>query len=178
MNRVKTSVLVCAALVSFCADARSGSWDVGIGSGVGMLAVPDSNGDELNIHIPATLSVGYGFGRFRFSLEGFFAFPSFSLFESIFGSVVSSYSFTQSTWIEGYALLGLGVGYSIFMNDRNYSDSSRVNSGPLQIQAGVGVRFQALEWLDLATETRLRVGVPDNPDVLAITQHIWVVFTL
>jgi len=40
------------------------------------------------------------------------------------------------------------------------------SSGPFHLQFGGGVTVEILSWLELGLETRLRVGVPDNPDVM------------
>ena len=114
------------------------------------------------------LDIGYSFDNgFSVYLEGqMFYLERIDPPPILFGSLVGSYHFLpQECFVDPYALVGVGYGYSLFLNEIIYDNDS---SGPFQFQFGGGVTVEILSWLELGLETRLRVGVPDNPDVMTM----------
>ena len=93
------------------------------------------------------------------------------------GSIVASYNFLDlidtAYFIDAYAIVGVGYGYQAFPSGIT---ETRDYSGPIEFQFGLGVTFETTSWLDLGLESRLRIGVPDNPDVMYIVVGLVSVF--
>ncbi len=168
-------------LFLFLLPSRSiaGSFDFKIGTGISYTFALDDKMCENLLEFPSTLSIGYSFSVIRISIEGFWGWPI--IYEhwgkSAYGSLVGEYFFLSEEHFNGYALVGIGGGVTVFDNcTGGYADFDM--SGFVMLQTGVGVTFKMLEWLDLAMDIRFRMGVPENPDVVTIVQHSWVVFKL
>ncbi len=159
----------------------AGSFDFKIGSGISYTFTLDDKMCENTFEIPTTFGIGYSFSRLRISIEGFWGWPIFyenlQASASVYGSLVGEYFFFSEEHYNGYALVGIGYGWTFF-DSCEYVEPDPDLSGPVMLQTGVGVTFKMLEWLDLAMDIRFRMGVPENPDVVAIIQHSWVVFKL
>ncbi|MBW2701501.1 MAG: hypothetical protein JRF33_11860 [Deltaproteobacteria bacterium] len=112
------------------------------------------------------LDLGYSFSdKFSAYLEGQMS-PTEGIDPPLvlLGSLVGSYHFLgRRYFLDPYSLIGFGYGHAIFYNQVIDDNDS---SGPFQLQFGAGVTVEILSWLELGLETRLRVGVPDNPDVM------------
>ena len=167
------------------AVASDDSLFAGMGSGLGITFGPgDKMCHPVLGELPFTVSIGYSFSRFTISLEGVVSWPfvenaisEFQMPGLAIGSIVGSYSFLDNDLVRAYALLGVGTGFGLlFSNCEDENDSDNDGSGPVQLQTGIGLSVSVLSWLELSTETRLRLGMPNNTDVVTLTQHFGVVF--
>ena len=127
------------------------------------------------IYPDIVVSAGYAFDNgLSVSLEGEFGFVANLVVAT--GSVIGSYHFLdRHFWFDPYLLGGIGFGISKFENsseDDHYNDSS----GPCQLYFGLGFAFETTSWLDLGLESRIRIGVPDNPDVTNVMVGLVSVF--
>ena len=179
MKRLSYSVafLLLLGIPTFSA-ASDNPFSVGMGSGLGITVGPsDKMCHPVVVTLPFTISIGYSFSGFAISVEGAIGWP-FLKTGFAFGSIVGSYSFLDRDWIRAYALMGLGGGFGVLFSncERGEYESYNDISGPLQLQTGIGLSISLLSWLELNTETRLRLGVPDNTDVVTLTQHFGIVF--
>ncbi|MBN2230715.1 MAG: hypothetical protein JW779_14090 [Candidatus Thorarchaeota archaeon] len=125
-----------------------------------------SSDDDVNLYgggfIPAiVVDIGYSFDN---GLSLFMEFHYAVLSGAFFGSAVGYYHFLErDDLVAPYAIMGVGIGSSRFGNE--YSKSS----GPVELQCGCGVTFDVASWMEMGLESRLRVGVPDNPDVMSVS---------
>jgi len=83
-------------------------------------------------------------------------------------SVLGGYHFVleKSPRTRPYVLLGIGYGLILFYNEKEKDNDV---SGKFQIQSGGGIEYQLTEWFRLGLEGRIRIGIPNNPDVVGIS---------
>lgn len=168
--------LVLIALFVMAPTASPNSFDLGYSLGMGIVTGPD----EEMLHslagtVPQIVSVGYSFGIFKLSAEGLFGFPLENHKYDIVGymwmfSLVNTLDFFSHRPLRLYALLGIGYGYATF--SPHYETTS--GTGPYQLQAGFGISFEVMKRLELGTETRIRIGFPNHPDVVTLYQQFFI----
>lgn len=165
--------------------ASEKSFFVEMGSGIGVILGPSGKMCQPVLgELPTRISIGYTFSDFSVSIESTtgwqFSDESMSAISSpgsAFGSLVGSYSFLNEEWIRAYFLVGIGAGFGVlFCNSEDPNDTRNDVSGPVQLNSGFGLNFRLLSWLELSTETRLRIGIPDNIDVVTLSQYFGCVF--
>lgn len=172
MVKIFGYVLLVVATLLLPAQARSDGFDVSTDIGAAIVVGPSSTLRSIGGHFPLNLSIGYSFGSFRIAVEGMAAFPFFQYGVSIIGNG----TFASNDILRSYALLGVGYGTIIFSEKIGLNDGDFSGNGWLQLQAGIGIGFPITSWLELGTETRCQIGVPKFPEIVALTQDIWVMF--
>ena len=173
MGKVFGSILLVVVLIWSPAQAWADGFDVSIDTGLTLLLGPSSTLSSTGVHLPLNLSIGYSFGSFRIAAEGMVAAPF--LLQYVV-SIIGNGTFVSNDTMRGYALLGVGYGKTMFFENTGTGDCDLAGNGWLQLQAGIGIGFPIKSWLELGTETRCRMGVPKFPEVVALTQEIWVMF--
>ena len=172
--REKYGFMVIVLLLSCPAHAEG--FDIVVGTGVSKLVGPDDKiemGGLSHTHMPYLLGIGYSIKPFRVSLEGMASFPFFYYNVSVVGSI----DFASSNILRGYSLLGIGYGENWYF-EGNSNDGDVNGSGFVQLQAGVGIGFFISERIEIGTEARIRMGVPENPDLFVLTLNVLVTFKL
>ena len=172
MRRIFGWMLLIMTLLGSSEKARADGFDVSIDTGMTIVLGPPSTISTLGFHFPFNLSIGYSFGSFRVAVEGLASFPFFQYGVSVIGNG----TFASNDILRGYALLGVGYGSTWFFENTGTGDCNINGNGWLQLQAGIGIGFPVTSWLELGTEARCRMGVPRFPEVVALTQDIWVMF--
>ena len=146
----------------------AGEFDISFGSGMAAKVSSPKKLEEAVLIRPSFLvRLGYTIDdRLQFSLEGqYWPYWDYGV------SVISLYRFPSmltATSIRPYALVGLGWGGVVFLRQPPNDDGSLDVSGWCQFHIGGGVDFSVLKWLDLGCELRLRIGFPQNPDVVSL----------
>lgn len=170
-------LLIFLALLACLQPGQAEGLDVSVNTGATIVVGPsrtlDTSGGPLyHTQMPFNLSIGYSFGSFRVAVEGLASFPFFQYGVSLIGNG----TFASNTILRGYALLGVGYGSTWFFENTGNEDGDIEGNGWLQLQAGIGIGFPITDWLELGTETRFRIGVPKFPEIVALTQDVFVMF--
>jgi hypothetical protein len=153
-------------------ESMSTGFNFKFGTGFGLYVGNDEelDGGILGPLLPCIVGVGYAYNdNLAFQLEGQFWWDWKDGFwqqpGAFFGSAVGRYTFLpESELVRPFAIVGLGYGWVIFFNEKNQENDG---SGMVQIQAGGGVIFPINNWLGIGVEARIRVGVPNNPDMVS-----------
>ncbi len=154
--------------------------NIGFGSGVGAMFGSGEICRQFYGELPLDVSFGYDFGNWKLSVEVLFAWlfigtSADSVPNLVFGSVTGSIDFFSRETIRVYGILGIGASPYVIFPSCATSDGDNKLSGPIQLQIGGGLGFSIYKWLEIDAEIRLRVGIPEHPEVVTLIQHLWLV---
>ena len=160
-----------AVFVFFPGTVFPGEFNIKFGTGVtAAVSSTDKMGGEAIVRPPFILGLGYTIeDRLQLMIEGQYVL----IIEGFGVSVIGAYRFPAiitTPEIRPYVLIGAGWGAVAFYNE-NYFQRGEGDgdvSGWYQLHVGAGLDFSVLEWLDLGCEFRVRIGIPQNPDVVSL----------
>lgn len=156
-----------------------GEFTVRLGTGVGALV----GRQEKIIHggfveYFSVLQLGVLFdNKMGVSFEGQIGFVDSGEPGVVIGSLIGEYHFSIKNFpdIQPVIMLGIGYGWVLFGNETSGENEI---SGPLEFQVGGGIEYSFYKWFVLGGDARLRIGFPDNPDVVSLTFLLCVTFRL
>ena len=111
------------------------------------------------------------------SIEGQVGFAGSGELGLVMGSIVGTYYFSVEKIPRIRPLIMLGIGYGLVLFN-NESTESNDESGPFQVQVGGGLEYSLFEWFVLGGDVRLRMGFPNNPDVVNLALLFCATFRL
>ncbi len=95
----------------------------------------------------------------------------------VVGSLIGTYYFSIKKCPDIQPIVMLGVGYGWVLFNNQIRDENEI-SGPLELQIGGGIEYSLYKWFVLGGDARLRIGFPDNLDVVSLTFLLCVTFRL
>jgi hypothetical protein len=172
MSKILKYPFICFAVLLLAMPVKADGLDISIETGFSVV-LQQGDRNARFMHIPFVASIGYSLGPYRISLEGLASFP----LVCYYASAIFSFTFASNDFVRGYVLAGLGYGDTYYFQKRGL-EGDIDGSGLIQAQAGIGVGFKLNNWLELGIDSRARIGFPDNPDAVTVTQHVWIMFKL